>query len=228
MFRAVLLFVAACCCTDTAAANDEGLYAIEVQDLKSGLPVGMSYYRGQVLLIVNVASQCGYTEFTYAKLNALHDKYASKGLKILGFPCNQFGSQEPGSPSQIYDFAHGGKKVAFDLFRKVEVGGPNAHPLFKWLLGAGGSCADDNASCPAWAEAGECTKNEAFMKETCKLSCKVCEAPEGAGAPIRWNFESFLVTRQGALHTRWATGVDLTAAEQTREIEELLAAKDEV
>ena len=259
MRQAALLVVVACA---AAAAADESLYAIEVEDLKSGLPVGMSYYRGQVLLIVNVASQCGCnsaetrtrgaarpfpagsqasnlmfapcavptdTEFTYAKLNALHDKYASKGLRILGFPCNQFGAQEPGTPSQIYDFAHSSKKVAFDLFRKVDVGGPSAHPLFKWLLGAGGSsCADDNAACPSWADAGECAKNDAYMKETCKLSCKVCEAPEGAGAPIRWNFESFLVTRQGALHTRWATGTDLTAAEQEREIEELLAAKDEV
>ena len=212
----------------TGASASTSVYDIEVEDLESGLPVGLSYYRGQVLLIVNVASQCGYTEFTYNKLNALHDQYATKGLRILAFPCNQFGAQEPGSPEDIFAFAHDKKKAAFDLFRKVDVGGPNTHPLFKWLLGTGGDCSDDDASCPSWADAGECGKNEAFMQSTCRLSCKVCQAPEGAGAPIRWNFESFLLTRSGALHKRWATGTDLTAAEQTNEIEQLLAAKDEV
>jgi len=139
MRRAAVLFVLA-----LVAVAHSSLYDIEVEDLKSGLPVGLSYYRGQVVLIVNVASQCGYTEGTYSKLNALHAKYASRGLRILAFPCNQFGGQEPGSPEDIYSFAHNKKQVAFDLFRKVDVSGPNTHPLFRWLLGMG-DCVDDDA-----------------------------------------------------------------------------------
>ena len=152
---------------------------------RSGLPVGLKYYRGQVLLIVNVASQCGYTDFTYGKLNALHDKYASRGLRILAFPCNQFGQQEPGTADDIYAFAHDKKKVAFDLFRKVDVGGPTAHPLFKWLLGAGGDCFDENASCPSWAESGECEKNEAFMRTGCMRSCGFCTVADLPSAVFR-------------------------------------------
>ncbi|KAL1524447.1 hypothetical protein AB1Y20_019342 [Prymnesium parvum] len=211
-----------------AGAFASSIYDIEVDDLQSGLPVGMSYYKGKALLIVNVASQCGYTEFTYQKLNQLHQRYASRGLAILGFPCNQFGEQEPGTPEDIFDFAHNKKRAAFDLFRKVEVSGPNAHPLFKWLLGVGGDCVDQDASCPQWAEAGECERNKEFMAQNCKLSCAECSSPQGAQAPIRWNFESFLVTRAGNLHLRWPTGTDLTAPEQTKEIEHLLEAKEDL
>ena len=113
------------------------------------------------------------------------------------------------------------------MFRKVEVSGSGAHPLFKHLLGTGDDCTDDNASCPPWAENGECENNREFMMSTCKLSCKFCESV-AYGAPIKWNFESFLVSRNGELHKRWATGTDLVATEQTREIEELLAAKYEL
>lgn len=121
------------------------------------------------------------------------------------------------------------KRVAFDMFRKVDVSGEEAHPLFKWLLAVEGEgCADDNQACPEWAQNGECNRNSAFMRKKCRLSCNECVKPDDAGSPIRWNFESFLLTRNGNLHIRWPTGTDLTASEQLQQIEKLLDAKEEL
>ncbi|PSB41027.1 glutathione peroxidase [Chamaesiphon polymorphus] len=97
-----------------------------------GQPVEMSTYRDKVLLIVNTASQCGYTP-QYKGLQELQDKYASKGFAVLGFPCNQFGQQEPGSASDIQSFCETRYGVSFPLFQKVDVKGTNAHPLFDYL-----------------------------------------------------------------------------------------------
>jgi len=205
-------------------SSEPGLYDLEADDLQSGLPVPLSYYRGKVVLIVNVASQCGYTDATYTHLNTLHERYASRGLAILAFPCNQFGGQEPGTADDIFDFVSRKKRAAFDFFRKVEVNGPSAHPLFKLLLGQGGKCADDDGNCAEWAAQGECDANTDFMHTACRRSCKLCTAPASAGQPIRWNFEIFLLSRSGELQKRWATGTDLTALPQTSAIEALLAA----
>lgn len=209
----------------TSAAS---VYDFEAEDLATGLPVPMSYYRGKVMLVVNVASQCGYTDSTYKMLNTLHKKYASRGLAILAFPCNSFGGQEPGSSDDILSFATKTKGAQFDFFRKVEVNGPSAHPLFRWLLGEDGECADEDASCAAWADSGECENNPTFMQASCRLSCKLCTAAAGAGQPIRWNFESFLVSRAGEKQARWLTGTDITQQTATEQIEALLAAKDEI
>eukprot|EP00965_Chrysotila_dentata_P250242 6209336-Pleurochrysis_carterae.AAC.1 len=215
-----------------AGASDPpaSLYDIEVEDLKSGLPVSLDFYRGKVLLVVNVASQCGYTDSTYSMLNTLHDDYSAKGLAVLGFPCNQFGNQEPGDARSIFDFAAGKKGAKFDLFRKVDVNGPEAHPLFKYLRGdfIPTDCLDTDANCAAWAANGECTNNPGFMGSTCRRACKLCDPPKGSGPPIRWNFESFLISRSGEVHRRWATGTTLTNSESRREIESLLSAKDEM
>lgn len=211
------------------AARSSGIYDVEAEDLESGLPVPLSFYKGKVMLIVNVASQCGYTDSTYRQLNTLYKKYSSRGLSILAFPCNQFGQQEPGSDGEIYDFITKEKKSSFDLFRKVEVNGPNAHPLYKFLLGAGSSdCADNEGNCGAWASQGECENNPGFMHTACKLSCKLCDAPQGTAPPIKWNFESFLISRAGLQVARFATGVDLTHKQQTDQIEALLDAKEEL
>ena len=209
-----------------ALTTAENVYDFEAEDLQTGLPVPMSYYRGKVLLIVNVASQCGYTDSTYRMLNALHTQYAGRGLAILAFPCNSFGGQEPGAPDEIFSFATRTKGAKFDFFRKVEVNGPSAHPLFKWLLGESGDCADGDASCAAWATSGECESNPAFMKASCRLSCKLCTAAAGAGQPIRWNFESFLVSRNGEKQARWLTGTDITQSQATEQIEALLDADE--
>jgi glutathione peroxidase len=89
-------------------------------------------YRGKVLLIVNVASQCGFTP-QYKGLEALHRKYADKGVEVLGFPCNQFGKQEPGNAEEIKNFCSLTYDVTFPMFGKIDVNGPNAHPLYEHL-----------------------------------------------------------------------------------------------
>jgi glutathione peroxidase len=89
-------------------------------------------YNDKVVLLVNVASKCGYTK-QYEQLQALHDKYSEKGLAIVGVPCNQFGGQEPGTASEIADFCKQNYGVEFDLLSKVDVNGPNAAPLYKHL-----------------------------------------------------------------------------------------------
>ena len=89
-------------------------------------------YRGKTLLIVNVASACGYTP-QYAGLEALYRKYRDRGFEVLGFPCNQFGGQEPGSAEEIATFCSTTYDVTFPLFAKVDVNGPHAHPLFEHL-----------------------------------------------------------------------------------------------
>ena len=95
----------------------------------------LSDYAGQVLLIVNVASQCGFTP-QYAGLEALWRKYRDRGFAVLGFPCNQFGAQEPGSEAEIADFCSTRYDVTFPLFAKIEVNGDKAHPLYQHLKAA--------------------------------------------------------------------------------------------
>jgi len=92
----------------------------------------LSRYTGRPLLIVNTASQCGFTP-QYRGLQALHEKYAERGLVVLGFPCNQFGGQEPGDEQEIARFCELNYGVTFPMFAKVEVNGPGAHPLFVYL-----------------------------------------------------------------------------------------------
>jgi glutathione peroxidase len=123
-----------------------------------GKEVDLKKYQGKVVLIVNVASQCGLTP-QYEDMQALHEKYSDKGLVVLGFPCNQFGAQEPGSADEIRDFCKSNYGVTFDMFAKIDVNGENACPLYKHLTSL----------------------------ET---------QPKGAGK-IGWNFEKFLLDRQG-------------------------------
>jgi len=92
-------------------------------------------YRGQVLLIVNTASECGFTP-QFAGLESLYEKLHETGFSILGFPCNQFGSQDPGSEAQIGEFCQKNYGVTFPMFAKIEVNGEGAHPLYKYLKGA--------------------------------------------------------------------------------------------
>ncbi|TWG85735.1 glutathione peroxidase [Cupriavidus gilardii J11] len=101
-------------------------------DSLAGEPVPLSQYAGKVLLIVNTASECGFTP-QYAGLQQLQEQYAGQGFSVLGFPCNQFGKQEPGDARQIADFCESRFHVAFPLFAKIDVNGPNAHPLYRWL-----------------------------------------------------------------------------------------------
>lgn len=100
--------------------------------LLDGTPTALSAYAGKVVLIVNVASKCGLTP-QYAGLEALYRQYAPQGLVILGFPCNQFGDQEPGSATEIAEFCSMSYDVTFPIFAKLDVNGAGEHPLYAWL-----------------------------------------------------------------------------------------------
>jgi len=121
-------------------------------------------YKGQALLIVNVASKCGLTP-QYEGLERLHETYGPKGFSVLGFPCNQFAGQEPGTPEEIEEFCRNEYSVTFPLFEKIDVNGARRHPLYEQLVGT--------------ADA------------------------EGHTGDIRWNFEKFLVSRDGAVVSRF-------------------------
>jgi glutathione peroxidase len=97
-----------------------------------GKPQKMDLYRGKTLLIVNVASQCGFTP-QYEGLQALYDKFRNRGFVVLGFPCNQFRQQEPGGEAEIEQFCTKSYGVTFPMFAKIEVNGVNAHPLYRYL-----------------------------------------------------------------------------------------------
>jgi glutathione peroxidase len=107
------------------------LYDLEAQRI-DGVATTLRDHAGKVLLIVNVASKCGFTP-QYSGLEALYRKYAERGLVILGFPCNQFGAQEPGAESEIATFCSANYGVSFPMFAKIEVNGQNAHPLYRLL-----------------------------------------------------------------------------------------------
>jgi glutathione peroxidase len=100
-----------------------------------GTQISLDKYRGRVVLVVNTASECGLTP-QYAGLEALHQKHRTRGLEVLGFPCNQFGGQEPGDAAQIGAFCQKNYGVDFQMFGKIEVNGDGAHPLYKWLTHA--------------------------------------------------------------------------------------------
>jgi glutathione peroxidase len=107
------------------------IYDFSVKTI-GGLETKLESYRGKTLLIVNVASRCGFTP-QYEGLENLYQKYGSQGLVVLGFPCNQFGAQEPGSENEIKNFCDTNYHVTFPLFSKVSVNGPEAHPLYSYL-----------------------------------------------------------------------------------------------
>lgn len=107
------------------------LYEFSAKTL-GGAAMGLDAYRGKVVLVVNTASECGFTP-QYEGLETINRKYRAKGLEVLGFPCNQFGAQEPGDAAEIGAFCQKNYGVSFQMFDKIEVNGPGAHPLYKWL-----------------------------------------------------------------------------------------------
>jgi len=113
------------------APPDDALYGIALTAI-DGSRLRMEAYRGRTLLVVNVASRCGFTR-QYAGLEALYRKYESRGLTVLGFPCDQFGHQEPGTDEKIQEFCSKAYDVTFPLFSKIKVNGEDAHPLFVYL-----------------------------------------------------------------------------------------------
>ncbi len=107
------------------------VYDFEAKDI-GGKDISLAAFKGKVILIVNTASKCGFTP-QFGGLEALYKSHAGKGLAVLGFPCNQFGSQDPGADTEIAEFCQTNYGVSFPMMSKIEVNGPAAHPLYKWL-----------------------------------------------------------------------------------------------
>jgi glutathione peroxidase len=149
------------------------LYDIPLETL-SGDPATLREYAGRPMLIVNVASKCGLTP-QYDGLQELHDRYASRGLAVLGFPCNQFMGQEPGTADEIREFCTTNYNVGFPLYAKIDVNGDERHPLYAELV----------RSADADGQAGD----------------------------VQWNFEKFLVGRDGAVSHRFRPRTEPLAPE---------------
>ncbi len=147
------------------------IYTFKLEDI-NGKQVAMSDFKGKTLLIVNVASKCGYTK-QYAPLEAMFEKYKDKGFVILGLPCNQFAGQEPGTNAEIQLFCEQTYGVKFPMFSKIDVNGKDAHPLYVWL------------------------------KE------------QTGGGAINWNFNKFLVDKNGSIVKRYNSGDSLEELEKT-------------
>ena len=152
-----------------------------------GVEKNLGDYKGKVLLIVNTASKCGFTP-QYDGLEALYKKYQDQGLVILGFPCDQFKHQEPGSDEEIAEFCRLNHGVTFPLMKKIDVFGENAHPIFKYLT----------QQVPTEEVHG--LKDKATMKLVDGLSKS--EGREEGG--VRWNFTKFLISKDGNLIKRFA------------------------
>ena len=150
-----------------------------------GQAVDLGSYTGKVVLVVNVASRCGHTR-QYKQLQELYEKYVKRGLVVLGFPCNQFGQQEPGTEADIKAFCEKEFAVSFPMFSKIDVNGENAAALYKHL-----------------------TSDRAPIKDQ---------------GPVKWNFEKFLLSRNGEVIARYRAGVTPDGTNVTSAIEEALAA----
>ncbi|KAF5752458.1 glutathione peroxidase 2-like [Tripterygium wilfordii] len=125
-----------------AADSPQSIYDFTVKDIREN-DVSLSQYRGKVLLIVNVASQCGLTQTNYKELNVVYEKYKNKDFEILAFPCNQFGGQEPGNNDEIQEVVCTRFKAEFPIFDKVDVNGKNVAPLYKFLKSEKGGFLGD-------------------------------------------------------------------------------------
>lgn len=181
------------------------LYDFQATDV-DGKPVSLDRYRGKVVLIVNVASKCGFTP-QYEGLEQLHRKHREQGLVVLGFPCNQFGEQEPGTESEIKAFCSSEYGVSFPIFSKIEVNGPGAHPLYAFLREQQpGAIRRDLPGADRLYDYLE--KSRPDLLE---------------GNSIRWNFTKFLVDRQGRVVKRFESVETPEAIEP--EIVALLGAK---
>ena len=170
---------------------------------RKGEDYPLSALKGRILLIVNTATGCGFTP-QYEGLENLYRAYHEKGLEILDFPCNQFGHQAPGEDDEIHEFCTAKYQTTFDQFKKIDVNGETAIPLFAWLKE---QAPED--------EEPVGLKNKAAMAAIKKIS-KTCVKPND----IKWNFTKFLVDREGNVVKRWGPTAD--PASFTAEIEKLL------
>lgn len=178
------------------------LEAISVRNI-DGADTSLADYSGKVRLVVNVASQCGLTR-QYAALEALYRKYRDRGFEVLAFPANEFGAQEPGTEEEIKSFCSTQYDVTFPLFSKIVVKGPGQHPLYAALT----------AAAP-----------EALQLPGAGFRAKLVGHGVDVGAPqdILWNFEKFLLSRQGEVVARFSPEVTPDAEPLVSAIERELA-----
>ncbi|MBQ9271876.1 MAG: glutathione peroxidase [Alphaproteobacteria bacterium] len=169
------------------------IYDIKVKNMQ-GVMQTLEAYKGKVLLIVNTATECGFTPH-YADLQALYEKYAEKGLVVLDFPCDQFGHQAPGTEAEIAKFCTSRFGVTFPQFAKVEVNGENACELFKFLKKEQGFKGFDTTT-----DAG------AFMDKMLSRA----DADYAQKSDIKWNFTKFLIDRNGKVIARFEPTEDMT------------------
>ena len=185
--RLILSFALILSSLTTMATADDHECALNFKAKNiDGETVDLEDYEGNVVLVVNVASKCGYTP-QYAGLQKLYKEYEQKGFVVLGFPCNQFGSQEPGSDSEIKEFCSTKFNVSFPMFSKVDVNGDNAADIYKYMT----------------------------AKDV---------KPKSKG-PVSWNFEKFLIDREGNLINRYASKTKPSDGELIKAIETELAKK---
>lgn len=164
----------------------QSLYDIPLQRL-NGDATSLADFAGQVLLLVNVASKCGLTP-QYAGLEKLHADLAERGLRVLGFPCNDFGAQEPGNADEIQDFCQSNYGVRFPMFSKLNINSTPRHPLYAELIAA---------------------QPKATPSGSDKLQATLAQhglSPKNA-SDVMWNFEKFLIARDGQVLARFAPDV---------------------
>ncbi|MFD9626327.1 glutathione peroxidase [Peribacillus muralis] len=163
-----------------------GIYEFSATRI-NGKEVPLEEFKGDVLIIVNTASECGFTP-QYEDLQKLYDRYKDKGLNILGFPCNQFGGQEPGKNEEVETFCQLNYGVSFPLFNKVDVRGSQAHPLFQYLTDQAPFTGLDN-------KPGDGKMMQAMLQEHHPEFMK--------DDSIKWNFTKFLIDRDGNVVKRF-------------------------
>jgi len=168
-----------------------GVHNMNIYDFKAndkfGEEVSLEKYKGDVILVINSATKCGFTP-QYDKLQDLYEKYQGDGFMILDFPCNQFANQAPDSNEAIASFCESNYGVTFPIFSKIEVNGENAHPLFKYLVGEKGFSGFDKEH------------------QLTPVLEKILSAadPEYKNNPsIKWNFTKFLIDREGNVVERY-------------------------
>ena len=200
--RKLLVLACALLCALSCSTDKNTLYSFKATS-NAGEEVNFADYKGKVLLIVNTASKCGFTP-QYDGLEALYQQYKDRGLVVVGFPCDQFGHQEPGTNDEIAEFCRVNYGVTFPLMDKSDVNGENANEIFKWLY------AEKPFAGFGDSETGK------FMDQMLSRM----DSDYAANRDIKWNFTKFLVDRKGHVVARFEPTV--APAELAGQIEALL------
>lgn len=190
-----IILTIALCLMAVGISAQKSIYKHRVLDA-DGQEVALKSYKGKVLLIINSATQCGFTP-QYAALQALYEKYRDRGLEILDFPCNQFGGQAPGTNEEIHQFCTTTYNISFRQFDKIEVNGPNASPLFTFLKKQQGFKGFGNGQ----------------KAQSMDRMLKNRDADYAQSSDIKWNFTKFVIDRKGRVIARFEPTQDISEVE---------------